>query len=279
VTDLEFRPLSLGELLDRSISLYRGNFRLFAGISAVPHVFVLALSLVQVAFVSAPLARARAAGAPTSPGSVAATAFGLISFLAEAFVVYLLAQGATAGAVSELYLGRSTSVWVAFRSLLPQVWRLARVVLLNGLFISLGGLLFFVPGISLACRLMVGLPAAALERLRPWESIRRSFRLTRGNAGRAFLIYVLYVVLRFAAYLLVFYGYRLTIELSSRGLVVAWMILAAAANVATATIVGPFVFIAATVFYFDLRIRKEALDIQLMMGDRSVLPPAPDVKS
>jgi len=275
MTDLEFRPLSLGELLDRSISVYRGNFALFAGISAIPHAFVLALGLAQVAFVSAPMALARAAGAPPSPGSMAATAFGVISFFAEAFVVYLFAQGATAEAVSELYLRRTASISTAFRSVFRQVWRLAGVTLLNGILVVLGLLFFFVPGISLACRLMVGLPAAALERLRPWESIRRSFRLTRGNAGRAFLIYVLYIVFRFAAYLVIFYGYRLTVAAFGREWMVARMILASVVNVGTATIIGPFAFIAATVFYFDLRIRKEALDIQLLMGDRSVLPPAP----
>ena len=39
---LDLRPLSLGEILDRSFSLYRENFWLFVGIVAIPHLFTLA---------------------------------------------------------------------------------------------------------------------------------------------------------------------------------------------------------------------------------------------
>ena len=35
--NLELRPLSVGEILDRTFTLYRGNFILFVGISAIPH--------------------------------------------------------------------------------------------------------------------------------------------------------------------------------------------------------------------------------------------------
>ena len=45
---LDLRPLSLGEILDRSFSLYRENFTLFIGIAAIPRLLVLALRLVQI---------------------------------------------------------------------------------------------------------------------------------------------------------------------------------------------------------------------------------------
>lgn len=34
--ELDLRPLSLGEILDRTFTLYRRNFLLFAGIIAIP---------------------------------------------------------------------------------------------------------------------------------------------------------------------------------------------------------------------------------------------------
>lgn len=45
---MELRPLSTGEILDRTFTLYRRNFLLFLGISAIPHVLVLVLNLVRV---------------------------------------------------------------------------------------------------------------------------------------------------------------------------------------------------------------------------------------
>src|ERR1700678_147669 len=45
---MELRPLSTGESLDRTFTLYRRNFLLFLGISAIPHVLVLVLNLLRV---------------------------------------------------------------------------------------------------------------------------------------------------------------------------------------------------------------------------------------
>src|ERR1035441_2697769 len=42
------RPLSLGEILDRTAQLYRNNFVLFAGIASVYAGIVLVLNLVQI---------------------------------------------------------------------------------------------------------------------------------------------------------------------------------------------------------------------------------------
>src|SRR5438552_9078889 len=51
MADLDLRPLSLGEILDRTFSLYRKNFLLFAGITAIPQLLVLALRLAQTLFI------------------------------------------------------------------------------------------------------------------------------------------------------------------------------------------------------------------------------------
>ncbi|MGH9811917.1 MAG: hypothetical protein ACRD4T_02160, partial [Candidatus Acidiferrales bacterium] len=38
---IDLRPLSLGELLDRTFSLYRNHFWLFVGITAIPYLLLL----------------------------------------------------------------------------------------------------------------------------------------------------------------------------------------------------------------------------------------------
>jgi hypothetical protein len=38
--------------------------------------------------------------------------------------------------------------------------------------------------------------------------------------------------------------------------------------------VGPFLLIATAVFYYDLRVRKEAFDLQMMMNPEGVAAPA-----
>jgi hypothetical protein len=44
----DLRPLSIGDILDRTFLLYRRYFPLFLGITAIPQVFVLAWNLAQV---------------------------------------------------------------------------------------------------------------------------------------------------------------------------------------------------------------------------------------
>ena len=42
---LDLRPLSLGELLDRTFFLYRRHFLLFIGIASIPYLLLLAILL------------------------------------------------------------------------------------------------------------------------------------------------------------------------------------------------------------------------------------------
>lgn len=269
--DLELRPLTVGEILDRSFWLYRRRFFLFFGISAVPHLFVLACSLGQAWLIGVPARRARLAGLPQPITPFAAVSLSFLIFTSEALVVYFFTQGASAYAVSETLLGRKTSVAASLGKLRVRIVNLFAGVVLSGLAILGGLLLFFVPGVTLACRLVTALPAALVEQLGPWEAFRRSFRLTRSNVGRGFLIYLMYFVLRTAAFFLVLYPYRVALSLSlqSPGLANLWVALATVMNVTSATLVLPCLTIAATLFYFDLRVRKEGLDLRLMIDKAS----------
>src|ERR1700677_1109107 len=51
---LDLRPLSLGEILDRTFTLYRSHFALFLGITAIPQLLVLALQLTQLFLAGSP---------------------------------------------------------------------------------------------------------------------------------------------------------------------------------------------------------------------------------
>lgn len=43
MANVDLRPMSLGEVLDRTFTLYREHFLLFAGIMALPYLVVLVL--------------------------------------------------------------------------------------------------------------------------------------------------------------------------------------------------------------------------------------------
>lgn len=270
----DLRPLSMGEILDRTFTLYRGHFGLFIGISTIPYLLVLLLQLTQDVFTFSavkmpqpPVHQLQGAAAPFSTGGVAAiVVFGLLAAVVSV-LAYLLAQGATVLAVSELYLGRPTTIGDSFRRVRGELGTIFGVLVLSGLAMMGGFILLIIPGIYIMCRLAVAVPAALIESLGPRDSLARSFALTKDNAGRAFLIYLLYFALAYGAMMLFQFPFMIAIAASAKNpsAVRYWMVLMQMGNIASTVLITPVLTIAASVFYFDLRVRKEAFDLQMLM--------------
>jgi hypothetical protein len=274
---LDLRPLSLGEILDRTFTLYRSHFLLFFGIAAIPQVLVLALQLGQ-------LVRGSNAVTPGTPGAPpiirpglagASIVVGLVTVIVV-LLAYLLSQGATVSAVSELYLGRTPAIGESFRKVRSDLGILFGVAVLNGLVVAVGFILLVIPGIYLTCRLMTAVPAAVLENLGPRSSLERSMALTKDSAGRAFAIFLLYIALLMAFAFLIQVPAAIGL-VAVRGNPAMFRLMQALMNVTNAlgtTLITPVFTISASVFYFDLRVRKEAFDLQMMMNPGGSIAPA-----
>lgn len=284
MSTLDLRPLSIGELLDRTFSLYRRNFLLFIGISAIPQLLVLALQLVQTAFMPTRVAVQPPATSQlqaVSPGFSTGGALGVFGLAIVGLVVYLIAylfsQGGTVFAVSELYLGRATTIDQSLSRVRGELGSLFGVIFLNGLVTGISFLLLIIPGIYMACRLCVCIPAALLENLGPRESLERSFGLTKDNVGRAFLILFLYVVILYAALFLFDVPFAVGAQFAAHDPAMLRLLTALmqVGNFVAAVLITPVLTIASSIFYFDLRVRKEAFDLQLMMNPLAGGVPAP----
>ena len=108
MTGLDLRPLTLGEILDRTFSLYRSHFPLFLGIAGIPQILVLAVQLPQMALQQY---------YPERFGLFNLTGVLLqVVILAVSVVAYLFSQGGTVIAISEIYLGRSITIGEALPS-------------------------------------------------------------------------------------------------------------------------------------------------------------------
>jgi hypothetical protein len=271
--ELDLRPLSLGEILDRTFALYRRNFLLFFGITALPQLLVLGFNLFQVLVTRRPGAPRVVSGSSIGLGIIGAL-LGLFVYL----VAYLFAHGGTVYAVSDLYLGRSTSIGASLRRMRGQAGSLLGVLILNGLVVVVGFICLIIPGAYMACRLITCVPAALLENLGPRESLERSFALTRDNTWRSFVIYLLYFSIFYAIFFLLAFPFFMAIAVAvstkNPGMVTLWTVLMQIGNSLAAILVAPVFTIASTVFYYDLRVRKEAFDLQIMMNPNEAALPA-----
>ena len=54
-----------------------------------------------------------------------------------------------------------------------------------------------------------------------------------------------------------------------------WLSLSQVGNFVAGVLVSPFLTIATAVFYYDLRVRKEAFDLQVMMNPSGTIPTGP----
>ena len=266
MTAFDLRPLTLGEILDRTFTLYRRNFLLFAGISAIPQTLLLAFNVISLLLANRSETRPFA-GMGMGLGLV----FGLLVIIVT-ILAYFLSQGATILAVKDLYLGRTASILDSFRRTQGELLPIIGVGLLSGLAIGFGMILLLFPGIFIACRLFVSVPVMLTESRGPRDSMSRSWDLTQGAAGRAFVIFLLYMVILFAFALFLvspFSALAVFAGVKNPEMMRFWTFMADLGNRISSTLVSPVLLIASSVFYFDLRVRKEAFDLQFMMDPES----------
>jgi hypothetical protein len=126
--------MSTGEILDRTFSMYRGHFWLFAGIAAVPPAMMLVVQLfwTTVTFASGGLRVGQATAFPSHFAVATLVVGGIGIFLAAiAYMVgYAVAQGATVFAVSAVHLGRDTSIRSSYQHMRGRWERVCIVSLL-----------------------------------------------------------------------------------------------------------------------------------------------------
>jgi len=275
VNQLELRPLSLGEILDRTFTLYRNNLLLFVGLAAIPRLPSLIAGLLQLQINGGTISVSQG-GLSGLTGST--IAFVLVTW-ALALVGYLYAQGASVAAVSELYLSRPISISQALRRVTDEIGPLLGALMLNGLVILVGFIFLIVPGVYLMCRLFVVVPAAVIERKGPAESLSRSMMLTKGFAGRAFVILALYFAISIGFGIVVSLPAGIAVATRNITAIQTWAPIQAIVSAILEAFITPILLISSSIFYYDLRVRKEAFDLQMLMDPDGANTPRANLRS
>jgi glycerophosphoryl diester phosphodiesterase family protein len=131
VEAVDLRPLSLGELLDRTFRLYRNHFALFVGIMAMPAAILLPINMLSLSRQTTQMSAA--VNAPAAPPSLPAVGvivgaiFGAMLSMAVLATIYSIAVAAASAAVSDVYLGRAATIRGSFQRIRGRFWRLVGV--------------------------------------------------------------------------------------------------------------------------------------------------------
>ena len=257
------RPLSTGELLDKTFSLYRQNFMLFFGIAVIPQICVFVL-LAAVTGLSNSAQRAQSVTGAASFGI--ATLLSGLAYLIVVIVASGVTQAATTFAVSSLYLEEPTSVSAAYARIQGLLGRTIYTMLEVGVRIVLGFFLFIIPGIIMLRRYSLAVPATVLERLKTKDAIKRSKYLSEGAGGRVLLVYVLLLALLWGISVGVAWLLASAIGVETLRTNFMARLFQQFVSVLIGAAVGPVMTVAFALLYYDQRVRKEAFDLEHMMA-------------
>lgn len=275
----ELRPMNFGEVLDASLSIFRRHFRLFLQLSVV----VMGVPMAVLVYFTKSLDK-----------DIVVRPVATILTVVPVFLVYYLASlvltASTVRLISDSYLGHEPRfrsaiglgmgrIWPLFLvglgksvllglivigvaiagAVLVPVARAAPVVgVLGGAALIIGGVWFLI---YVACGYGVTTPVVVLEELpSAFDAFARSWELTRGSKRR---------VLGFAtvAFLLFNSIPGLVLQAIATAIQEQWPLIGVGALVlahAVPMLLLPIISCVFTLMYYDLRVRREAFDLQIL---------------
>jgi hypothetical protein len=261
----DLRPLSVGEIIDVAIKIWRRHLATLARIVFVVVAPVEVLSALVAASVStSEIETFDAAGNPTvDGGALAAWGAGMFTAQVLSGLAFLIASAAVLRAVSVAYLGGAPD-WK--ESLRAATARLRSLIWLGFLmFAGMVGaaLALILPAIWLGVAWSLAFPVLIAEGQRGARALGRSFQLVRGRWWPTFG--ALFLAFLFQFFLGLVLGIPLgLLTFNLEGDSPVALALTTVVNVLASVITTPFMAAVLVLIYFDLRVRKEGFDLQLL---------------
>ncbi|OGK90494.1 MAG: hypothetical protein A2W08_04785 [Candidatus Rokubacteria bacterium RBG_16_73_20] len=288
--------MSTGDILDRSVRLYRRHFLHNLAIVSLPYILVVPIWALLGTVAWAP---------GRLPWQDPAVAVALVLFGLAYIWLYFVSMGALTRSVSERFLGGTPTIRTAYapvlRRSLSLVWAYLLITVTGGAVLGAGVAIFFTAffvaqqfpttggygaavGVGLVSVVVLLLAVRIflrsflvtqvilIEGVRGWAAFRRSWALMRTCLTKAVLILLFSFVVAFVISLLFSFPAGL-VTASNPGWPTA--ILGRLLESVGQILSAPIVMIAFTLLYYDSRIRQEAFDLEMMARDLRVAPERP----
>jgi hypothetical protein len=270
------RPLALGEVLDVAIKICIANWRTL--LRAVL-VVVVPVEILSTALTADSTRSSFDFSTTTTPaqstddfnGELGGLAISTLLQVVAVIVVY----AACFRIIAEAYLGGEVDWRSSLRFARHHALGLLWVIALTIVLIMLGFLLFIVGAIWLGIAFTLAPPALFVEGLRGRRALGRSFRLVRGRWWRtcAVISVGFFLAAVVSGIVQAVFVAGVIAGAGNDALVLVFSAIAGTAGLAITT---PFQAALITVVYFDLRVRKEGFDLELLAQEIGSGAPASD---
>ncbi len=254
----QMQPMSVGQIIDRAFRLYRGNFVRFITVIAIVEVPLMLLGVFLQRIIQ-------------SHAGVGSTLLAGIAVLVVSVIANALGQGALVKTISESYLGNSVSVEETYRFVLPKMVTLIGASFLVGLVVLVGFVLLIVPGVIFSLQLAMTTLAVVLEDKGATAAMGRSKFLASGNLGKVFLVFlVVWIIGAIVGFIFGFIGAHIappTVYGLGSSVAIVPSLIQQLFNLVGTVLVAPISAAALILLYYDLRIRKEGFDLEMLARD------------
>jgi hypothetical protein len=243
------RPRSPSEIVDAAFQILRAHYAKFVMCAALGYVPVLIFKLLVI-------------GDPRSVlASGDAEALGRVGSMYMTTMVVSVLTYSVMGAVlvtctAQAYMGDEVDVGVAVRGMLRRLPTLLIASLLVALMFLVGLVFLLFPAMYVAALTFAVIPAIMLEDAGLTAAFRRSEELSDGRKWHILNTLGLAVLIYFVIYL----------GVTALTAVLGGFILQSLAGTLVSICVYPVVAITNVLLYYDARIQREGLDIELMAG-------------
>jgi hypothetical protein len=273
------RPLSLGEVLDVSIKICLRHWRtlLKAVLIIVVPVQVVSTALTADYTATSFDFSANVDKTPEQTLDEFNSYIGglAISTLLQVLAV-LLASAACFRAIAQAYLGDQPDWRRSLSYALHRTPSLLLLTLLYALGVGFATLLLIAPGVWLYIAWAFAMPVLLVEGVRGRKALGRSFKLVKGRWWRTFGVLAVGFILAGIVSTIVQGAFLVGIIVQPDNDVLV-LVLSALSGIVGLAIGTPFQAALLTVVYFDLRVRKEGFDLELLaQGIGGNVPATPD---
>jgi hypothetical protein len=260
------RPLSLGETLDVSIKICAANWRTLLQTVLVIVVPVEVLSTLVAADSTRSSFDFSTSSTETTSQSVDELnqqLGGLAISSVLRLLALLLVSAACFRVIAKAYLGETTDWRSSLAFALRRAWPLLWLGLLYLLIVTGGLLLVIVGAVWFFVVFAFWMPALFVEGLRGGRALGRSYKLVKGRWWRTFGVLAVGFLLATFVSTLVQAVFVAGIFAGSDNDALV-LVLSTIAGIVGLAIGTPFQAAIVTVAYFDLRVRKEGFDLELL---------------